>query len=239
MTTQITVTVPETDLSVFNPLKTQITELVATASAAKVTDAASQLSVANMSKQLRVLEKAFEAKRDELTRPLFTEQKRINAQVGEWMKPLLAGIKDLGTKLADFAKAELQRKAIEAQKAQEAADAKIKAIQDEAAERQLALAEFGVGPTKADEKVTAQAVKEVSKEFKATVRTLSIPSVAGVRMPWLYEVTDITQVRRELMTVDDPVIKRLIASGVRSEPGLRIYQDVRVAGGSASPGVTQ
>jgi cell fate (sporulation/competence/biofilm development) regulator YlbF (YheA/YmcA/DUF963 family) len=52
---------------------------------------------------------------------------------------------------------------------------------------------------------------------------------ASVRKVWRFEVIDESQVPREYLVVDEKKIRAVVKAGVRSIPGVRIYEDVDVA----------
>ena len=57
----------------------------------------------------------------------------------------------------------------------------------------------------------------------------SAPSTKGLTKRWIFEVTDITQVPREFLQVDETKIRAAIANGTRALAGVRIYQEESIS----------
>lgn len=55
--------------------------------------------------------------------------------------------------------------------------------------------------------------------------SFSAGKVRGLTKRWTFEITDISQVPREFLQVDEKKVKEAITAGTRSIPGVRIYQD--------------
>lgn len=78
-----------------------------------------------------------------------------------------------------------------------------------------------------DEAPPAPAPPVVVKEA-ARVTSLSGVKATASRK-WVHEVTDLAQVPRQYLMVNDAAIKAAIAGGMRAIDGVRIYEDVRTA----------
>lgn len=55
------------------------------------------------------------------------------------------------------------------------------------------------------------------------------PATKGLTKRWVYEITDLTQVPREYLQVDEKKVKEAIAAGARAIAGIRIYQDESIS----------
>jgi chromosome segregation ATPase len=220
----------QTELGVFDPLKNDVVQLVARIPELRVVDHASNIIAAEHGSKIKALQKAIEARRDDLVRPLNTEVKRVNAYAKEIQAPLEDAERHLKKELAAFATVEAQRKAAERQKAEEAARAEKARIELEQKERDEAMAAAGVSvaPEQTETEI-AEAHKVVDQAFRAQARELARPAVPNVKQVWKFEVVDPSAVPREFLMVDEQAIRRFVASGGRDLSGVRIYSEASVA----------
>lgn len=77
-----------------------------------------------------------------------------------------------------------------------------------------------------DEPVVPEA-PVVPKEVARITSYTGIKATASRK--WVHEVTDVNQVPRQYLMVNDMAIKAAIAGGVREIPGVRVYEDVRTS----------
>jgi len=163
----------------------------------------------------------LEAKRKELVTPFNTEVKRINAEFKFIQSPLES--------LEASIKAEISRDFKEQQKIQEEINRKAK----EEEEKQLAKlhkqlnSKDALTAAAAENKAEA-IITEAQAKIESAAPITSIRSSAGspsISKIWKWEVVDAWKVTNEVM------INSAVKSGQREISGLRIYEDVSVAGG--------
>lgn len=238
------------------PYLEQIDDMAAQAQAVNITDEASQTKAVEMAGQVKQLSKKIETARVNFVTPPNDYVKQVNGLGKGILAKLEAIEKGLKRKMADYAqfveqerrKAEVaaQQAAIEAQRkideenrlAREAADkeaADAKARADEAAKAGSADAASLAEIAKAEE-AKAQAVASmptVQVEMpiipysSGPVRTAA--GTASTKQVWKFDVADAQAVPREYLMVDEKKIREAVKAGVRSIPGVNVYETSEVA----------
>lgn len=238
------------------PYLEQIDAMAAQAQAVIITDEVSQTRAVEMAGQVKRLGKSIETARVNFVAAPNDYVKQVNG-LGKGILAKLETIeKGLKRKMADYAQfveqerrkaeAAAQQAAIEAQRkideearlAQEAADkaaAEAKAKADEAAKAGAADAASLAEIAKAEEAKaqvvasmpTVQVEMPVIPQASGPVRTAA--GTASVRKRWEFGITDPTAIPREYLMVDEKKIREAVKAGVRSIPGVNIFETSDIA----------
>lgn len=147
--------------------------------------------------------KAVEDKRKEYTKPLDEAKKQIMADFSAISKPLEEFVAEVKTKMTNWYRAEQKRKDEEQAKLEAEALAKAKA--------------------EGKSEVEVAIVNEEVKTQRGDVATTTVKKV------WKAEIMDETLVPREYLVVDQVAINKAVRDGVRSIPGVKIYQDEQIS----------
>lgn len=180
------------------------------ADAARSWEVKSEGDVEDVAKYLKVIaesKKTIEERRQFLVRPLNNHVSAINEMFKRFLAPALEADRILRGKIADFRTEQARVRLEEQRRADAAAAALQKRLDDEAA------AEGTTAPT----------------VMPGTV--LAPPSTIGnasMRKVWKFDVLDDDLVPRDYLVVDETAIRKAVAAGVREIPGVRIYQDEQV-----------
>lgn len=86
---------------------------------------------------------------------------------------------------------------------------------------------FGDAETSAsiDEKISEVTTSAIPVAHFASTARYAPPPAKGLTKRWVFEVTAASLVPREYLQVDEKKIREAVGSGIRSIPGVRIYQD--------------
>lgn len=164
----------------------------------------------------------IESSRTFLTKPLRDHVKRIEAQYKPVVDQLEAADEALRNKVLAFY-AERQKAA------------------DEVAAKEREAAEKAADKGK-DEVAAEHALKAVEVQSAASVKTMVADNASvQVRKGWNFEVEDLGKVPAEYMTLDEKAVRTAIKSGLRTIPGIRIFEEnslaVTATGGGSGPSV--
>lgn len=157
--------------------------------------------------------KRLEKQRVFLTKPLVDHQRAINGQFKDWMDPLNQADRAVRQKVLAYQREE-ERKAAEARAAEEKR-------QREEQER-LAAEREASGDASPMEPAAPQPVAEAPQAPERSTR--SSLGTTTVRKVWTFEIEDESAIPREYLAVDEKKIGAVVKAGVRSIPGVRIYQ---------------
>lgn len=147
--------------------------------------------------------KAVEDKRKDYTKPLDEMKKKIMADFQSISKPLEEFVAEVKTKMTNWYRADQKRKDEEQAKLEAEAMAKAKA--------------------EGKSEVEVAIVNEEVKTQRGDVATTTVKKV------WKAEIMDETLVPREYLVVDQVAINKAVRDGVRSIPGVKIYQDEQIS----------
>jgi hypothetical protein len=170
----------------------------------------SEADVEDASKYLKVIadsKKTIEERRQFLVRPLNNHVSSINEMFKRFLAPALEADRILRGKISTFRTEQQKARLEEQRRVNEAAAALQRKLSDEAA---------------------AEGV-EAPKVMAPTV--LPPPATIGnasMRKVWKFDVLDDELVPRDYLVVDESLIRKAMAAGVREIPGVRIYQDEQV-----------
>lgn len=243
------------DLTQFNELKAEITDLVAPGKAITVTDFPSAARAAEAAKQVKALAKKVEERRKALTDPLLQQQRKIKQYADEISAPLDEVETHLKAQLRAFEIEQEKIRAEERRKAEEEArrkEAELRAKQEaDRAEHEANLARqakaasaFGDDdeePTQTleaqhDEFEAKQMAEQAALKNETAEREWNIKQqgVKGAVKDWKVDIIDINLVpiqylKREVMV---SLVKQAARNGVTDFPGLRVYQDISISIGA-------
>ena len=202
--------------------------LSARVGAFKITDPETRAGATNLLLLIKNKYKDIEAKKTAIVKPIKDSVKLIEAEFNILLKPL-AGLE--GTVKAEIARDFLEQEAeqkkarakaeAEAQKKLEGKRLQEKLNSENAIERELA----------------EQKAEQIRQEVLIKAPDVSRSNTAGagtasIRKIWKYEVTDFSKLPDGFKTVDSGAIREAIREGLREIAGLRIYEDISVAGGN-------
>lgn len=184
-----------------------------------IEDEATEKRAIEFAKQIGAHEKLCDGTRKAIKQPYAEAVKIVDAFFGGMVDPLKTGRDVVLRKLTAFqtAKAEAERKAREeaARIAQEEAAKAIAAVETNAdLDNAIAKEEQAVAAVQATEATTA--------DLSRTRGTFG--STASLRTTTEFEVTDLSQVPRQYLMVNEPSIRAAIKGGVKAIDGVRIYQ---------------
>ena len=194
--------------SVLEPFRSKAKALAAEATAIKVQDQESQLAATTLAGTIKKIAKTVEDARKDYTAPFNDHIKAVNGLAKEIAAPLDTGMRHLTGQLNQYAaKVELERRKAE-EEARRQAEAEQKRLNAEAK---------AAG-------VEAPLVPEVlpAKPEKAAVRTEAGTSYQ--RKTWTFEVEKPDEVPREYMLLNEGAVRAAIKNGVRTIPGLKIFE---------------
>jgi hypothetical protein len=171
----------------------------------------SDADVEDASKYLKVIaetKKSHEERRQFLVRPLNNHVSAINEMFKRFLAPAVEADRILRGKISAF-RTEQQRTRLEEQRRVNEAAAAIQARLAEEAAAEGVAAPVVMAPT-----------------------VLPPPATIGnanMRKVWKFDVLEDDLVPREYMTVDETLIRKAVAAGVRDIPGVRVYLDEQIA----------
>lgn len=231
----------QANLQVFDKLKSDITVKLAPSLTISVSDDNTKNSALLAIKEVKHFSDLVESKRKELVDPLNQQVKQINAYAKSIMEPVENSKEHLKKQLLSF---ELLLEKARKEEAEKLAKAKAKAEADlkeklaaEAQEKEFA-AMFD-GEQTANEKIkqeietqaaTERAVAEIETYHKQEMKAVESNKVAGVRKIWKFEVTNLDEVPREFMMIDEKKINESFKQSIKigqqlSINGILFYQD--------------
>lgn len=241
----------ENELSKFDSLSAEIATFIAPAKAVVVDSKETCDRAMTSAQQVKKLEKAVEARRKELVGPLNDQVKRINDYAKKILEPLAGADSHIKKQLISWErKLEDERREAQRKIDAEAAAERKRIAEAEAEERRKKMeAEkleadvadlFGepeapaapAGPTFEEEQRQAEIDREkflAEERIRAETKANEANRVSGVQRPWTFEVVAPTSVPWEFCTVDEKKIRAAVKAGVREIPGVRIFQDMKIA----------
>ncbi len=155
--------------------------------------------------------KRLTEQRVSLVKPLNDHVKFINEQFKEWMDPLESADKAVRGKVLDYQR-EQNRIAAEAREAEEK---RIRAEQARLA-KEAEAANEPLAPAPPPMPVTLPAAPPKT--------TRSALGTTTTRKVWQHEITDADAIPREYLAVDEKKIAAVVRAGIRSIPGVRIFE---------------
>lgn len=190
------------------PYRNRAKELLTKAYAVTVKNADSQVAATNLAAAIKKDEKAIEDARKAYTAPINDHIKAVNGLAKEITTHTDEALRYLTGQLNQYAtRVELERRKAE-EEARKQAKEEQKRLDAEAKEAG----------------VQAPVVPEIvpAKPEKAAVRTENGTSYQ--RKTWTFEPEKIDDVPREYMMLNEAAVRAAIKNGVRSIPGLRIFE---------------
>ena len=147
--------------------------------------------------------KLMEEKRKSFTAPLNQSLKEINETFKQMALPVNAAKTALSDRLMSWRRQEQAR--IDEERA--------KAVREEERRRKIQEAHAAKGH------VVKEDITPVAKPIP-----FSVNDTTKTRLTWTYEIEDDTKIPRDYLTVNGPAITQAVRAGVRSVPGIRIFQ---------------
>jgi hypothetical protein len=234
------------------PYKAQVDKMVAEAAALKITDEASNTRAAEIGNTARKVKKAIEAIKNS---PAYLEAdeflKGVRNLIKSFVDPLEMNVervcKDKQRAWVDFQRIEQAKKEAAAREAARVQQARIdeeqRKLREEAERKAREAAELlkkekdeatriALQKTIEDETAAAQApapevVAPVIPEAQTTVRTEAGSSFQ--KRPWKHEIVDESLIPRKYLAVNETLIRRDIAAGIREIPGVKIFQETQIS----------
>lgn len=223
----------ENQLAQFDQLKADITMYVAPAKSIVVSDKETQVLAMTSAKDVVSWKKKVEEKRKELIAPLLERQREINEYAKKLTEPLADAESHLKKQLIDWDRkleavrqAELVKIQQEAKRREEEAKKAAALAKEEAEAAALFSApEESTRATLVADAVAERATEQIAKEAKKEEKAVMENKVSGIRTIWKFEVIEIDSVPKDYLVVDESAIGRAVRGGVRSIPGVRIYEE--------------
>lgn len=215
----------------FEQLKADLQTLVAPIQGLLVTDQTTMEAALHHGSVLVAMKKRINEKGDELTRPLFTRQREINAEKNGLLDLLATPERHLRDQLAAF-RAEQDR-------LKRAAEEKLRREREEREKREAEEREAAkaiLGDTSEDNALEQARIS--GEAARAEARAQAAASAAAVKvkgssMVWKFEIEDGEKVPRNLCSPDEKKIRGAVQMGLRQIDGVRIYQEVQTRLGGA------
>lgn len=221
----------------FDQMKAEITQFVKPCMEIKVTDDESCENALAAGKEVKSFAKRIEERRKELVGPLNAEVKRINDYCKIVVEPLDQVEAHLKTQLKNREIAlraerekEMKRLEAEKQKAEAEAQAKLQKEREEAATLSMFMAPSEVKQAEIVAQITNErTVIDINENHKKAQEEVKANKVHGARLVWKFEVTNIEQVPRAFMILDERLVREAIKTGIRDIPGIAVFQEPQIA----------
>jgi hypothetical protein len=217
------------------PINVGAAELVSQANKLVITDQASLDAAGQLLSRIKKAWKGVDDKRKEWVDPLNKTVKRINEIFAGPLQSLKDAENHTKRVIDQYQQAEQRRKEeaarIEREKAAEAA--RQEAIRKLEEQKPLVAAAGPEAVAQLEEAIVEEADRKVEAIRTAPVVTTAAPRAAGTTTAkvWDYEVTDLSQVPREYLMLDDKKIRNaVIHQDIRGIAGLRIFQKDQIRG---------
>lgn len=193
--------IPNTDR--IESLKGEVVEFLYENQELKIQTRDEYTQAGDLLKEIQMRVKKVEEKRKEYTTPLDDMKKKIMADFKQISDPLEQFIADVKGKMLEFVRAEQKR-----------ADEEQKRLEAEALEKAK------------KENVSEIVVPIVNQEVKTQRGAVATTTVKKV---WKWKLEDEAQVPREYLCVNDSALTQAVRDGIRSIPGITIYQDEQIS----------
>lgn len=211
------VTEVKKDLRVFNSATAKVRESLANLAEIKTVKSKENADAVLLTlKDAAQVPKLIEKKRKEMVKPFNDTAKEINNYAKELVKNLPDEILRVKGLVQDFQE-ELNAKESEKEKKLEE-------------ERLAALEEKGASGEQSLEDMMNDSLvsHDIEKEEDVPVK-IEKTHVKGMKKVWTHEVVDYSLIPQDYMVIDEKAIRAAIKAGVRDIPGLKIYQENKLA----------
>ena len=216
-------------INTFAQVKIMVDDLTQACNGIVIIDPSSLEKGKDLAKKSKKIASAIEDHRKELTKPFFDAKKSID----DFAKLLTDGLDKATKKLRDqilgyeteqerLRREELRRIEEERRKAEEA-----KRIAEEAMAKAQEATITDIKSVSLNGDIQLEAVKASNEDIKAyedKMKELEQSRTKDIRLIWNYEVLNENEIPREYLIIDDRKIKDAIKAGVRSIPGINIFQ---------------
>jgi len=200
-------------------MKSQQHDLVVKAEQFKLTKPTEETEAYAVLGQLKSRITLVEKRRKDITQPLNTSMRQINALFKTLREPLVEADRILRSKIGMF------RRKQEAEAAKRQAVLEQKAAEAEAEAAKLAARKRQTAGT--IEKTEALVERRDELEQKAEAVTAKVGD-AHVSKRWTFRIESADDVPRDYLVVDTIKIRQAVRAGERDIPGVRIYQEESV-----------
>lgn len=229
------------ELEKFNPMRAEITSLVAPVLLVKVTDFRSSQAAIDSAKTIKEMTKRLDDLRREEVDPLNAKVKSVNEYVKQIKGPLDQAETHLRAELNAFAAQQEKIRQEEIRKADEEQKKKQQELLSKQEEERIAAAE-GLSLFGSDESVTAAARIEIdqkhavelaiqSTEAKNKAYDINQYQLKNTRKTTKVRVLDLAKVPKEFLIIElnEKATIAAYKGGVTEIPGLEFYQEIGVA----------
>jgi hypothetical protein len=223
----------------FDQLQADVTLFVKPVMTIAVTDQDGAQNATTVGKQVKSYLKKVEDLKKALTKPLNDEVKRIRDYADKIALPLENAEQHIKKELVKWERhlenvrrEELARAEAERKRQEEEARAKLEQEKEANAIAEMFGSADATELAKSNlvaEAEAERAVTEIRKEHKEALKEVGGMKVSNTRRPWVFEVEDESKLPREYLMKNDKALRAAVVAGTREIPGVRIYQDVRVA----------
>lgn len=142
-------------------------------------------------------------------------QRKVKARADEICKEIVQIVADVEKAVLAFNKTEKERIAKELEDQQNAIKEKTDEFKN-------------LGPLASKEEI-AEATKQAENEIVQPI--VSAPTIKGLTVTWKYEIENENLVPRQYCSPDGPKLQTAVRSGIRSIPGVKIFQDEKIRAG--------
>lgn len=221
----------------FDAIKSEVSIFVAPVDQIIVTDSQTNLVAMESLRGIKALQKKIEEKRKELVAPHNDFVKQINEYARSINAPLDGAESTLKAKMRGFAEIEEKaRREAQAKIEMERKEAERKALEErqrvqaEADKKAKQLAAFGTKDPEAEKKAALEKARmdredqERRKAIQDQARAIEAARPKNTRQVQKFEVTDINQVPREYLILDESKV-RAAQSAKIPVPGIRYYEE--------------
>jgi len=181
-----------------------------------VSDAAGEEKAASFLGVVKAIQKKIEAKRKEYVEPLNAVVTKINAEAKSAALPFVQAESAIKKRLADYA-TEMDRKRDEEHAARNAEQVRL-------------LKEAAVAPIEKQTAIASRIDAVVAAPLPQTTKGVSADTGSvSYRMVWKWDVVKDAEIPREYLAIDNAKVTAAVRSGIRSIPGINIYEEKTVA----------
>ena len=225
------------EMVVFDNLKADVQLFVEPCKEIVVSNQDQSDDALSTAKKVKEFIKKVESTRVEMVSPLNEEVKRINAYAKQISAPLLEAETHIKKQLLSWElKLEAIRKeeAAKLEAARVAAEAEARQKLIEQQEEAATMAMFMDQKEIARNAIVAEAeasreIVDINKNAAIEMKTIASSKVAGVTRRWTFEVSDVSQVPREFLMVDEVAVRKAMNAGAREIPGIQIFQQAGIS----------
>lgn len=194
-----------------------------------IKDAVGYAEAAEWLKTIKGALKKIEDARTRITQPMNEALRQVNAQAKDAAAPFMASEQKIKRAMISYSDEQDRIRQEEQRKANEAAEKERRRLQ-EIADRAAAKGQEN----------KAEAFAERAAAVVAPVAQQAAPKISGVNIPkvWTFEIENEKLIPREYLLVDETKIRKVVQAlkGSTNIPGVRVFEQKRIAAGVAASG---